>query len=284
LSSVEKRIHELGRFGPTNWNHRSVVEISASVKSQGWFFHAMTSREWMIRLVFRVQRNSFKESDLAARLALPSAQTVEGMDVFGETQRVQVANRRGPWQEVAILAHKFSDIDTPAFRKFLGEAVNSFSGNLTRMQTKPEDLMPWKLHGEKWHFSEKGFPPGRKMYWDRAILPRLLTLVRSLVPDLEIKWDTRDSITLRLPSINRAWALWRTKSNAALDCRFLGRKGQFNLARVEGLGSGAELLPHRDGEILHVALTQLQPAQLATWKAILTEHLAGFREQFGKMK
>jgi hypothetical protein len=35
---------------------------------------------------------------------------------------------------------------------------------------------------------------------------------------------------------------------------------------------------------LHVALTQLQPAQLATWKAILTEHLAGFREQFGKMK
>ena len=282
LSSVEKRIHELGRFAPTNWNHRSVVEISATVKSQGWFFHAMTSREWMIRLVFRVQRNSFKESDLAVRLALPSAHTVEGMDVFGETQRVQVANRRGPWQEVAILAHEFSDIDTPAFRKFLGEAVNSFSGNLTRMQTKPEDVMPWKLHGEKWHLSEKGFPPGRKMYWDRAILPRLLTLVNSLEPDLEIKWDTRDSITLRLPGTKRAWALWRTKSNEALDCRFLGRKGQFNLAQVEGLANGVELLPHRDGEILHVAVTQLQPAQLATWKAILTEHLAGFREQFGK--
>jgi excinuclease ABC subunit A len=236
----------------------------------------------MIRLVFRVQRNTFKESELAALLALPSAHTIEGMDVFGETQRVQVANRRGPWQEVAVLAHKFNDVDTPEFRKFLGEAVNSFSGNLKRMQTKPEDVMPWKLHGEKWHLSDKGFPPGRKMYWDRAILPRLLTLVRSLEPTLEIKWDTRDSITFRLPGITRAWALWRTKSNVAIACRFLGRKGQFNLAQVEGLASGVELLPHRDGEILHVAVTQIQPAQLTIWKAILTEHLAGFREQFGK--
>jgi excinuclease ABC subunit A len=282
LASVEKRIHELGSFGPTNWNHRSVVEIPATVKSQGWFFHAMTGREWLVRLVFRVARNTFKQADLTARLALPSAHTIEGMDVFGETERVQVANRRGPWQEVAVLAHKFSDIDTPAFRKFLTEAANAFQGNLKRMQTKPEDVMPWKLHGEKWHLSEKGFPPGRKLYWDRAILPRLVSLVRSIEPKLEIKWDTRDSVTMRVAGVSRAWALWRTKSNDALDCRFVGKKGQFNLARLEGLGGSPELLPHREGEILHVAVQQIQPAQLVKWQSVLTEHLAGFREQFGK--
>ena len=146
---------------------------------------------------------------------------------------------------------------------------------------KPEDVMPWKLHGEKWHLSEKGFPPGRHIRWDRAILARLLALVRSVEPAIEIKWDTRDSITLRVPGVKRAWGLWRTKSPAALDCRFLGKSGQFNLARLEELGGATELLPHREGEILHVAVQQLQPAHLAKWQAVLAEHLAGFRETFG---
>lgn len=278
---LEKRIHDRGSFGPTNWNHRSVVEIPAKVKSQGWFLHAMTSREWLVRLVFRVARNSFKEESLAAKLKLPSVHTIEGMDAFGETDRVQVANRRGPWQEVAVLAHQFSDIDTPAFRQFLDEAIAAFHGNLKRMTSTPEDVMPWKLNGEKWHLSEKGFPPGRKVLWDRSILPRLLGVVKSVEPQIEITWDVRDSISFRVPGISRAWAGWRTKSNLALDCKFVGKKGQFNLAQLESLGSSPELLPYRAGEILRVTVRQIQPAQLMAWQAILAEHLRGFREVFG---
>jgi excinuclease ABC subunit A len=204
------------------------------------------------------------------------------MDAFGETARVQVANRRGPWQEVAVLAHKYSDIDTPAFRKFLAEAIAAFHVNLKRMNTKPEDVMPWKLNGEKWHLSEKGFPPGRKIHWDRAILSRFLELVRKVEPAMEVKWDTRDSISMRLPGVSRAWAFWRTKASQALDCAFIGKSGQFNLARLEGLGGTPGLYPHRSGEILRIAIRELQPAQLAKWQAVLTEHLAGFREVFGR--
>jgi excinuclease ABC subunit A len=278
------QIQKSGGVGPTIWNHRSIVEIPATTKSHGWFLHAMTGREWLVRLVFRVARNSFKQVDLASKLDLPSVHSIEGMDAFGETARVQVANRRGPWQEVAVLAHKFSDIDTPAFRKFLAEAIAAFHANLKRMNTKPEDVMPWKLNGEKWHLSEKGFPPGRKIHWDRAILPRFLELVRKIEPAMEVKWDTRDSISMRLPGVSRAWAFWRTKAAQALDCAFLGKSGQFNLTRLEGLGGSPGLYPHRSGEILRIAIRELQPAQLAKWQAILTEHLAGFREVFGAAK
>ena len=42
VDQVERRIQELGDFAPTNWNNRSVVEITGHKKSDGWFFHALT--------------------------------------------------------------------------------------------------------------------------------------------------------------------------------------------------------------------------------------------------
>src|SRR5205085_5286520 len=40
LDWIDARIHEAGPFSDTNWNHRSVIEIAAPQKSQGWFLHA----------------------------------------------------------------------------------------------------------------------------------------------------------------------------------------------------------------------------------------------------
>jgi excinuclease ABC subunit A len=85
-----------------------------------------------------------------------------------------VTNHKGPWQSVTVLVHRQSEIDTPAFRQFLQETVASFQANLQRLRTRPEDVMPWKLDGQGWHLGEKGFPPGRKLQWDRALLSRLL--------------------------------------------------------------------------------------------------------------
>src|SRR5205823_379770 len=115
----------------------------------------------------------------------------------------------------------------------LEEAVASFQKNLRRLQTKPEDVMPWKLNGERWHLGDKGFPPGRRLQWDRALLPRLLELVREVEPEVKVTWTGRAAITLRVPGVSRAWAQWRTKDSHGLDCRFLGKRGQFNLSQIE---------------------------------------------------
>ena len=115
-------------------------------------------------------------------------------------ERIRVANRRGPWQEVAILGFKLAELDTPAFRKFLKEAVESFQAAIGKMQTSPEDVMPWKLNGERWHLGEKGFPPGYKVKWERAILPRLLEVVKESVTDVTVQWDNRLMLTLHSPA------------------------------------------------------------------------------------
>src|SRR5205814_2429737 len=40
LNWLDERIHALGDFGETNWNHRTQIEIAAPTKSHGWFMHA----------------------------------------------------------------------------------------------------------------------------------------------------------------------------------------------------------------------------------------------------
>ncbi len=205
LDWVDERIHGLGDFSDTDWNERSIVEIAAPVRSQGWFLHAMTGQEWLLRLVFRVEKNCFKDADLVRRLGIRPLNETPGLEVYGNEQRVWTTPHKGPWQSVTVLAHRLSEIDTPAFRAFLAEAAASFHNNLKRLRTKPEDVMPWKINGERWHLGEKGFPPGKKLRRDRPLLTRLLQLVREVEPGLEVRWNARDAITLRVPGVSRAW-------------------------------------------------------------------------------
>jgi excinuclease ABC subunit A len=283
LTWVEKLIQESGKFGPTDWSERSVVEIAAPVKSQGWFLHAMTSMEWLLRLVFRVGRNAFKSSDLIERLGIRPLNETPGLQVYGDQERVWVTKHKGPWESVTVLVHRLAEIDTPAFRQFLKEAIASFQQLQARLRTKPEDVMPWKINGERWHLGEKGFPPGKKLRWDRAILPRLLQLVREIEPGIEVRWDVPYFITLRVPGANRWWGQWQTKRAYGLDCRFLGKKGQFNLSQVEAFGVQPTIDDKRgEADVLKFIFQTADHLHPEKLKALLTEHLNGFRETFGK--
>jgi excinuclease ABC subunit A len=273
------RIRELGDFSDTDWSERTIVEVAGPRKSQGWFLHLHTGMEWLIRLVFRVARNTFREEDLIPKLGIRPLDETPGLEVYGSNERVHVANRKGPWQEVAILAHRLSEIDTQAFHAFLKQAVSSFQQTIARMDSKPEDVMPWKVNGQRWHLGEKGFPIGKRVAWDRSLLPRFLDLVKEIEPALEVQWDSRAAITLRVPGINRAWAQWRTKESYGLDCRFQGKKGQFNLSRIESFGESPSISSHRaDSDILRLIFQHNEHVHAAKLKELLAEHLRGFRE------
>ena len=149
------------------------------------------------------------------------------------------------------------------------------------MQTKPEDVMPWKVNGERWHLGEKGFPPGRSVRWDRALLPRLLELVREVEPALEVKWDERDAITLKVPGVSRGWGS-ADQGGGGAGLPFPRQTGRLNLAQVEGLGVHPEIQDNRaTGDALVLTFEQLDQLPAAKLKAVLAEHLRGFREAFG---
>jgi excinuclease ABC subunit A len=282
LDWIDERVHEQGEFSDTNWNHRTTVEIAAPVKSHGWFFHAHTGLERYTRLTFRVAGGAFRQSELSARLGIRKFNETDGLEVYGDEERVQVLNHR-PWQYVTVLAHRLSEIDTPAFREFLKQAAAAFRQALQRTRTKPEDVMPWKVNGERWHQSDKGFPPGKKVKWDRGLLPRLLDLVREVEPAVAIDWQAQTGIKLYVPGVSRAWGVWRTKAPEGLDCRFLGKKGQFNLSRLEMFGVNPSVNGERAGaDVLRMVFQHADHLHAPKLKELLTEHLKGFRETFGK--
>jgi excinuclease ABC subunit A len=238
--------------------------------------------EWLVRLVFRVPRNTFKQADVVAQLQLRPLHEIAQLQAYNRETRIKVANRKGPWQEVWMLIAKIEEIQTDGFQQFLKKAVEAFNKGLGRMKLNPEDVMPWKLNGEKWHLGEKGFPPGRKLKWDRALLPRLIAVLREIDPKLEFRWDARDQILIKIAGVGKSWGRIRTKDNDALDACFLGKPGLFNLSRVDGVGQNPSLEADRadGGEVLRLFFQKEEEMPKQKLRDVLKEHLAGFAEHF----
>ena len=79
-----------------------------------------------------------------------------------------------------------------------------------------------------------------------------------------------------------AWAIRRTKDDFALDAKFLGKKGQFNLNQVEKFGAAPEIKHGRDdGDVLHLRFQRQEHLHPTELKKLLAEHLKGFREMMG---
>ena len=88
---------------------------------------------------------------------------------------------------------------------------------------------------------------------------------------------------MRVPGVSRAWAQWRTKESYGLDCRFLGKKGQFNLSQIEAFGVSPAINGGRaDSDVLRLVFQHAEHLHAANLKEVLAEHLRGFREVFGK--
>ena len=162
----------------TDWSERSVVEIAAAKKTDGWFFHAITGEPWLLKLKFRVcQAARSSATSCVERLELKPLNELPDLPIYGNEPRVKCKNLRGPWQEVQFAVHSLDEIDTPAFWKFLEDAVAGFQKFTQRMDQSPEDIMPWKVLGQKWHFSRKGFPPGKHVDWPAEVLEELCELL-----------------------------------------------------------------------------------------------------------
>ena len=275
-------VEGLGSFTETNWNHRSIVEVPLAKKSDGWFLHAMTGHEAYFKLVFRVPGRPFKQDQLATKLAIPPLSDTPGLEGYSrDGNRVEVSNVPGG-QQVVVVVHKKSEIDTPAFREFLTRAGEIVQGVSATAAGGIEGNMPWKKDGEKWHLGEKGFPPGQGAKWDRAILPKVVKLLREIDPALEFRWDVRDAVTAYPAGASRFWARLKTKESDALEVWFTGRRGAAKVSQYEGIcdanvegdrNDGSEVLKLRFVTGNHFDATKLKP--------LLAEHLKAFRKAFG---
>ncbi len=278
LEQVERRIHELGPFGPTQWDARTVVEISGTKKSDGWFFHAITGQPWLVKLKFRTARKTFQRDTLVTDLALKPLNDMPEVEAYGRGPRVKCKNLRGPWQEVQIDAHDWQELDTPAFRDFLEKAVAGFQKFSNRVRQNPEDVMPWKVLGRKWHLARKGFPPGKRPVWPAELLEELLEQLGDLCPEGQFLWNNQQVVHLLISQQREPWATVHTKRLAGIDLMLHGPHGAFATGQIANLGSRRAIVTGRGSldqvKLRFTALEDLERGDLADF---LREHLDAVR-------
>ena len=113
-------------FSATDFNSRTIVEIRAAKKSDGWFFHAITGEEWLLKMKFRTAKNTFRREDLVRRLDLKPLNDLPDLPLYGTEPRVRCRNLRSPWQEIELRVHSYDEIDRKEFWQFVDEAVAGF--------------------------------------------------------------------------------------------------------------------------------------------------------------
>ncbi len=276
LAEVVDRIQEQADlFAETDWNSRSVVEIRAAKKSDGWFFHAITGEEWLLKMKFRTARNTFHREELVETLDLKPLNDMPEVPLYGTEPRVRCKNLRGPWQEVELRVHSHEEINRPAFWQFVDRAVAGFGKFTEKVQEQSDILQPWKQLGRTWHFARKGFSLGKKIHWDVEVLEDLTEMLAEIAPQGQFLWNNKQVVPFYVPEQHEPWAALQTKKLDAVYLHLSGPKGRFTLGQITDLGYNPEL----DGQRSNVDVIRLKfrtPADLARGdlRGFLKKHLA----------
>ncbi len=241
LGRVVDFIHSHGSFSATNWDNRTIVEINAARKTDGWFMHAITGEEWLLKLKFRTAKRSFEREGLVKALDLKPLNELPDIPVYGSDPRVTCKNLQGPWQEIQLRVHSLAEVDKPAFWEFLEKAVQGFQALTEKAQTNPDELMPWRVLGRKWHLSRKGFPPGKRVHWETEVLEDLCELLTDVAPEGQFLWNSQLVVHLCLDGPGKPWATLHTKHPAAVELVLNGPKNRFSLGRVADLAAEREV-------------------------------------------
>jgi excinuclease ABC subunit A len=231
----------------TNWNDSSTVEVTGEEQRLGWFMHALTRDEWLLKLYFRVERNCFNEADLAAKLDLKPVDEIDELPVYGRGERVRVKNKPAGYQEVLITVHWQKEIDTPEFRQFLHEARSSYESRVASASTDVKDVEPWKVLGRKWHLMQKGFPAEKRPRWKKELLETLFNVIEKVVPDADVVWNERQFVRYRKKGEKKDWLVITTKRRGGIDLVVTPRTNGTGLGDVASLVTEHETKPGKDG-------------------------------------
>jgi excinuclease ABC subunit A len=230
-------------LAPTNWSDRATVEVKVD-KGLGWFLHARTGFEWLLQLCFRVKKSEFTTEDLDQRLGLIPLDDMEEIPVYSSDPRVKARDLKTAWQEVTIKVWKKSEIDTPAFKKFLTQALNSYLKLSKAEAANPDDLMPWKVLGRKWHLMRKGLPGSGRVPWEFGLLEKLLPIIEETLKDCEVDYGIRSKINWSNDK-GQTIAELHTKRSDGADLVVYAPAGKITIGAIASLGASQEVEPHK---------------------------------------
>ncbi len=223
-------------------------------------------------------KNTFKRESLVTQLDLKPLNELPDLPVYGHEPRVKCKNLRGPWQEIQLQVHALDEVDRPGFWKFVEQAVEGFEKFSDRVRQNPEDVMPWKVLGQKWHFSRKGFPPGKSPAWDADVLEELCELLAATAPAGQFLWNNQQVVHVFVPQQKEPWASIFTKRQANLELHLSGPKGRFALGRLTHLGAAQEFHSGTERDVVKLRFVDAEDLTRGDLHEFLREHCASLAQ------
>jgi excinuclease ABC subunit A len=271
LSEIVDRIQSHDGFSDTNWNDRSVVEITGSKKSQGWFFHAITSDPWFLKIKIRVRPRTFKQEQLEESIPLTTPNQMDDIPVYGNSSRIKVTNTVPGIQEIEFKLHSFKEIDTAAFWSFLENSINSFFNKLERLEAKIDDEAPWVKLGQKWHFMQKGFSSGT-IAWEMQVLEHLHQLLQEVAPEGSFQWSNKQIVHLFLPEQKQPWVSIQTKKPDAVWMQVSGPKDSVTAGQVADLAGSTSISSTEEIDSVKMSFNAIDQIENEKFRDFLVQH------------
>lgn len=242
LAEVIDRIEESDFFAPVDWNNRTIVEVRAEKKSIGWFLHAITGEEWLLKLRFRTSRNTFKKELLIDQLNLRPLNEMDDIPLYGTQPRTKVETT-GLWQEIELKVCHYSEIDRPEFREFLDLAIARFGELVIKTRQSEIDVAPWRTLGEKWHLTPGNCYGGSsRPRWNMALLKKIFAMIARRWPHLKPLWTNKVLVPFSSGKGTRRTCLQVYTKNCEFVCLQLNvDKNEVPLGRVAELGFDPEV-------------------------------------------
>ena len=241
------------------WNDPSTVEVTGENQRMGWFLHALTRDEWLLKLTFRVEKKRFDAASLSQQLGLKSIDDIDELPIYGRSERVRVKNKPAGFQEITISVHWLKEIDTPGFWQFITDACESYQNRVESVSNEPVDVAPWKVLGRQWHLKSKGFPAEKRPKWKMEVLDSLFGKLDKLLPDADVVWNERQFVRYRKPGSRDDRIVIVTKRRAGIDITVVPDSDQAGIGSMAAIATEHESTTTKDGRLaVRVRVTELR--------------------------
>ena len=277
LARVVDRIHELGQFSPTDWNNRSVVEISGAEKIRRLVFPRHHGEQWLLKLKFRVARNTFQRDDLVDRLWLKPLNEIADLPVYGNGPRVQCKSLRGPWQEVQLHVHAHGGnrsarvLAIPRAGRRRLQSIHRSRAAAARGRDAVESA------GAEMALCAQGISAGQESRNGKSKCSKSCARCwPAAAPGGQFLWNNQQIVHMLVRGQSEPWATIHTKRLDAVYLQLTGPKNRFALGQLTELGSDRNLdTTSPTFDRIHIVLPLPRPILAnGDLPALLREHFA----------
>jgi excinuclease ABC subunit A len=268
-----------GKLSPTDYNHRSRIEMKLPGSQTPWFVHFRTGGTWLLDATFRVPTRAFSAPEVRRLVPLKKLDDCEDLPIYGREPRVNVRSSGRLTEDIRILVNNKKEIATPECREFIKRAFKAYQRLVRKMADDVVTRQPWKVNGKSWHVSQQMLARKNGIQWRGTLIVEFLGRLKKIEPKLQEDWKRKVMVAVDHPEVDGYWCRLVTNHAQAMRVSIRTRRGQFTPAMIERLGMEPQIRNVQGSDLVEFWLRKLDQCDLEQLRELVTESIAELKKE-----